>query len=103
MNWFEKIRSQIKVTRRGNTVEVDLGEVPMREPAVLIFPVGTFIRIEGEEAHTTEGQEFLAKEWCSGLDMTWGTLSQKGDPYFKALNYPVETRELKILPPAKAE
>jgi len=90
MNWFEKIRSQTIIARRGNTVEVDFGVIPMREPAVLIFPEGTFIRINGEEA--------LAKEWCSGMDMTWGTLSQKGDPYFKALNYPVEARELIILP-----
>ena len=98
MNWFEKIRSQTIIARRGNTVEVDFGVIPMREPAVLIFPEGTFIRINGEEAHTTKGEEFLAKEWCSGMDMTWGTLSQKGDPYFKALNYPVEARELIILP-----
>lgn len=69
----------------------------MQGPAALLFPTGTVIRIEGAEQTTKEGEKFAAREWCSGLDVTWGHLALPDSPYFKALDYPQEVKELQNL------
>jgi len=94
---LKELLERAKISQKGNTIEIDLGEAPMEGPATLLFPTGTTIRIDGKEKETQEGEEFTAGTWCSGMDMTWGYLSLPNKPYFKALNYPQEVTELIIL------
>ena len=98
---LDKMLRTMKVRKVGNTVEIDLGRIPMNDPSVLIFPEGTDIRVDGIDRVTQKGEEFLAREWCNGENMTWGHLSTAKEVYFKALNSPSEIRDLQILPPAK--
>jgi len=98
---LEKMFRTMKIRKVGNTVEIDLGNIPMNDPSVLIFPEGTNIRVAGVEHVTEKDEEFLARKWCNGENMTWGWLSGTPGTYFKALNSPTEIRDLKILPPAE--
>ena len=98
---LDKMLRTMKIRRVGNTVEINLGKVPMNDPAVLIFPEGTDVRVDGVDHVTEEAEEFLARKWCMGENMTWGWLFAAQNTYFKALNLPADIRDLKILTPAK--
>lgn len=102
MSRFERWFEQIKLRRKGNTVSIDMGEIPHHDPSVLVFPENTSIYIGDKDLRTQPGEEFLAKKWWNnGEGMTWGYLSLPADPYFKALGDPIEVRDLTIIKPSE--
>jgi hypothetical protein len=102
MSALERVKDKIKTYMEGKTLVIDFGEIPPEQPAVLVFPENTPIRIKGVDHITSDGQEFLAINWNNnGEGMTWGYLSLPDKPYFKALNDPIDVRDLEIINPAQ--